>query len=115
MIKKHYTDVEEEQVTKANSQKTTIRWLITEKDGAEGFFTRRFEIEEGGQIGLHSHEEDHHFYVLEGTAVAIDQDLNEIPLKEGDVLYIPPNEPHGFTQTGENTFVFLCIIPNLKK
>ena len=47
MIKKHYTEVPEEEVTMANSIKTTIRWLITKEDGAKRYTTRRFEIQPG--------------------------------------------------------------------
>jgi len=111
---KHYTEVKEETVTKANSTKTTIRWLITEKDGAERSLTRRFEIQPGGQIGVHTHPEDHHFYVLEGHGAAINEEREIFSLKPGSVVYIPPNEPHGFLNEGADTFVFLCIIPNLK-
>ncbi|GAI62378.1 unnamed protein product, partial [marine sediment metagenome] len=42
-LKKNYKEVKEEVVTKANSTKTTIRWLITKDDGALGYATRRFE------------------------------------------------------------------------
>jgi len=113
LIKKHYSEVEAEPVYKANSTKTTIRWLISKKDVPTSFSTRRFEIEPGGQIGLHNHPEDHHFYVLQGEGKAIDANGNEISLKPGDVLYVPPNELHGFKNDGSEVFAFICVIPNL--
>ena len=111
---KHYTDVQEENVTKANSTKTTVRWLITKVDGADTFATRRFEIQPGGQVGMHSHQEDHHVYVLKGTCLIIDEKGNEIKLKSGDVIYIPPNEKHGFKNNGNEIFAFICVIPYLE-
>ena len=111
---KHLTDVDEEIVIKANSTKTTVRWLITEDDGAKGFATRRFEIQPGGQVGLHDHAEDHQIYVLQGKCHLIDENGNTVELKNGDVIYIPPNEKHGFENHGDETFAFICVIPYLK-
>ena len=114
MIKKNYKDIKEEIVTKANSIKTTIRWLITREDGAQNYTTRRFEILPEGQIGIHHHPEEHHIYILEGEGLVIDAKENKIAVKPGDVLYVPPNEPHGYENNGETAFAFLCIIPYLK-
>lgn len=111
MIKKNYNDIKEEVVTKAQSIKTTIRWLITKDDGPTSFATRRFEIKPGGQIGLHAHSEDHHIYVLQGKAQLIDAQNNKIIAKKGDVIYIPPNEPHGIINNNDDTFIFICVIP----
>jgi quercetin dioxygenase-like cupin family protein len=113
MIKKHFTDIKEEIVTKANSTKTTIRWLISKEDGSNRFATRRFEIKPGGKVGIHSHPEDHHVYILKGTAIFEDGYNNKFQTNMGDVIYIPPNEPHGIINNGSETFVFICIIPYL--
>jgi len=111
---KHLTDVKEEIVTKADSTKTTVRWLITEKDGAKGFAMRRFEIQPGGQVGLHDHLEDHQIFVLQGNCQLFDEKGNKIKLKIGDSAFIPPNEKHGFENNGDETFSFICVIPYLK-
>lgn len=113
MIKKNYNDVKEEIVTKANSTGTTIRWLITKEDGAQRYTTRRFELQPGGQIGIHNHPEEHHIYILEGEGIIIDSDGNEFQGKIGDVLYVPPNEPHGYKNNTISPFAFLCVIPYL--
>ncbi|MHA1147237.1 MAG: cupin domain-containing protein [Promethearchaeota archaeon] len=114
MIKKNYKDVQEEVVTKANSTKTTIRWLVTKDDGAQNYMTRRFEILPGGQIGIHNHPEEHHIYILEGEGLVIDAKKNKIGVRPGDVLYIPPDEPHGYENNSTTVFAFLCIIPYLE-
>ncbi len=111
---KHLSDVNEEIVTKANSTKTTVQWLITKDDGAEGYATRRFEIQPGGQIGLHEHPEDHQIYVLQGNCQILDEKGNKSEVKSGDVIYIPPNEKHGFENIGSDAFAFTCVIPYLK-
>ncbi len=113
MIKKNYKEVKEEVVTKANSTKTTIRWLITKDDGALGYATRRFEIQPGGQVGIHSHPEDHHVYILHGKSQFIDGQGTILNVNDGDSIYIPPNEPHGIINNGTETLAFICIIPYL--
>jgi quercetin dioxygenase-like cupin family protein len=113
MIRKKYEDVNEEVVTKAQSTKTTIRWLITKDDGPTSIATRRIEIKPGGQIGLHEHPEDHHMYVLQGKAQFIDAQNKKIEVHKGDVVYIPPNESHGIINDGNENFIFICVIPYL--
>ncbi len=113
MIRKNYKDVTEEVVTKAQSTNTTIRWLITKDDGPTRFATRRFEIKPGGQVGLHGHPEDHHVFVLNGTAQFFDAQNNKIEVNEGDVVYIPPNESHAIINNGSESFIFICVIPYL--
>ncbi|MFX1237439.1 MAG: cupin domain-containing protein [Promethearchaeota archaeon] len=113
MIKKHFQDITEEVMTKANATKTTIRWLVTKEDGSERYATRRFEIKPGGQIGVHSHPEEHHIYILEGSCILIDEYGEKVEANPGDVLFIPSNEPHGYANEGTETVAFLCVIPYL--
>lgn len=113
MIKKNLLDVQEEVVTKANSTKTTVRWLITKEDGAQSFATRRFEIQPGGKVGVHDHDEDHHVYILQGTAEFFNNDGQKLTVEPTDTIYIPPNEPHGINNNGSEVLAFICIIPYL--
>lgn len=113
MIKKNFEDVDEEVVTKANAEKTTIRWLITENDGAEYMATRRFKVEPGGKIGLHTHPEEHHIYVLQGEGIFLRENEESMIGRAGDVIFIPSNEKHGMVNEGSIPFIFICIIPYL--
>ena len=113
MIKKHYDDVEEKEVTDYGSTETTIRWLITkEGEAAPRFAMRRFEIKPGGQIGMHHHPQEHEIYFLQGTGEVFNE-KETVRVKANDVLYVPPEEPHGYRNTGSEPLVFLCIIPYL--
>ncbi|MCG3221608.1 MAG: cupin domain-containing protein [Candidatus Heimdallarchaeota archaeon] len=114
MIKKHYNDVEELEVKDYGSTGTSIRWLITkEKDNAPRFSLRRFEIQPEGEIGLHNHAQEHEIYILAGKGEVFTHfEKNEIT--SDDVLYVPPDEPHGYRNTGEENLIFLCVIPYLK-
>ena len=99
----------------ADSKGATIRWLITEKDGALTYTMRRFDIKKGGKIGLHGHPEEHEIYVLSGKARVFDDKGFQTVAGPGDVLFVSPHEKHGYENSGEETFTFLCIIPILKK
>ncbi len=110
---KHYTDVEENSVTDYGSTKTTIRWLITkENDGAPRFTLRRFEIQPGGQIGIHHHPQEHEIYCLTGKGEVFTQ-TEKVMMSKDDVIYVPPEEPHGYKNIGKEPFIFLCVIPYL--
>ncbi|MHA1873194.1 MAG: cupin domain-containing protein [Candidatus Heimdallarchaeaceae archaeon] len=112
MIKKYFEEVEKKNVDDYGSTGTTIRWLISKEDGAPRFAMRRFEIESKGQIGLHHHPQEHEIYFLQGTCVVFNEE-EEIEVKANDVLYVPPNEPHGYKNIGSEKVVFLCVIPYL--
>lgn len=87
-----------------------VRWLITEETGARNFAMRLFEVEPGGYSPLHSHPWEHEIFILEGEGIAIGED-GARPLKEGDVIFIPPGERHQLKNTGEEKLMFLCLIP----
>ena len=113
MKKKHYTDEEELKVTDYNSTGTTVRWLITrENEGAPRYALRRFEIQPEGKIGLHGHPEEHEIYCLNGKGEVFTS-KDKFGIKKDDVLYVPPEEEHGYKNTGDEPLVFLCIIPYL--
>ncbi|MBD3195866.1 MAG: cupin domain-containing protein [Candidatus Lokiarchaeota archaeon] len=111
MIKKNILDVNEEVVKKANSNRTKVRWLITEQDGSENLATRRFEIAPGGEVGLHEHQEDHNIYVIEGKADFISQNGKTFTAVQDEAVYIPPHEEHGIQNKYDCPFIFICVIP----
>jgi len=114
LLKKRAEDVPSSEVTMADSKGTRIQWLISSEDGAPHFAMRRFTIEPGGSIGLHNHAEEHELYVLSGRA-RIFSEVEEVTAQEGDVLYVAPDEPHGYENLENVPFVFICIVPLLGK
>ena len=116
MWKKHYLEIDEQPVTMANSTGTTIRWLVDQKNAPEAKIAmRRFVLEPEGKIGLHHHPEYHEIYVLNGRARVFNDKGKEVEVRAGDVLYVPPEEPHGYETVGSEKFEFLCIIPILQE
>jgi quercetin dioxygenase-like cupin family protein len=72
---------------------------------------RQFEVGVGGFTPRHSHPYEHEVFVLEGEGTVLENEtLHKI--KQGDVLYVCPDEIHQFKNTGDSPLKFLCLIPN---
>ena len=108
MSVKHAQDVEA-QVVKAGD-KTTIQVLISAEEGPN-FALRRFVMEPGGGMPNHTNTVEHEQYVLKGHA-SIGIGAETFDVRIGDVVFIPQGVPHWYQNLGEETFEFLCIIPN---
>ncbi|HUF75510.1 MAG TPA: cupin domain-containing protein [Longimicrobiales bacterium] len=90
---------------------TTRQVLIGPEEGPN-FAMRRFIMEPGGGMPMHTNEVEHEQYVLRGSArVRIGDDLHHV--RAGDVVYIPGGVPHSYdADEGEEPFEFLCVVPN---
>ncbi len=88
----------------------TIRWLITDKDGAENFAMRLFEVEPEGNSPWHQHDWEHEVFILDGEG-ALKRENGEEKFKQGDVLFVPPMVYHQFKNTGKDVLKFLCMVP----
>jgi quercetin dioxygenase-like cupin family protein len=112
MMIKHSGEVPEERSSLKGTKGCTLRWLIAEKDGAEHYAMRLFELKPGGLIPVHSHvDSEHEIYIIEGTAI-FDDDENKIMVKKGDFIFVKPGDKHSFTNSSDKPFKFICVIPN---
>jgi len=93
--------------------KVRMRVLIGEED-APTYLMRIFEVDPGGIIPEHSHPWEHEIFILKGT-LKIRIGDSEYIVREGYVIYIPPNMPHEYVNIGDTTAVFICTIPKVKK
>ena len=107
----HVTDVPSAPVQMEGARDCSVRWLISQQDGAPNFAMRQFELAPGGQTPRHRHPYEHEIFVLEGQGVAMEGDTPR-PLKAGDVVLVRPDEVHQFRNTGESPLRMLCLIPN---
>lgn len=108
MTVKHTTDVEAKTVSAGVN--TTIQVLISSQEGPN-FALRKFSMQPGGGMPLHTNTVEHEQYVLRGRA-RIGIDGHDYDVAAGDVVFIPAGAPHYYQNTGEEPFEFLCIIPN---
>ncbi len=89
---------------------TFIQVLIG-AEKAPNFAMRCFTIEPGGGIPNHTNWVEHEQYVLEGQAeVGIGDRVHKV--KKGDAVFIPAGVPHWYRAEGDQSFRFLCLVPN---
>lgn len=94
----------------AAGTRTAMQVLIGPDQGAPNFALRRFIMEQGGGMPLHTNDVEHEQYVLTGRArIRIGEQVHEVAA--GHTLYIPAGAPHSYDVV-EGPFEFLCIVPN---
>jgi quercetin dioxygenase-like cupin family protein len=108
---KEIDNIKSEPVSMYGSTGTSIQWMWGKNDGVLNFAMRKFVIKPGGNIGLHNHKEEHEIYILSGTGIVFDESGKKYQIKETNTLFVPPNEPHGYTNTGTDDLQLLCMIP----
>ena len=80
-------------------------------DKGPNFAMRRFIIDPGGEMPLHTNTVEHEQFVLTGHAlVIIDNQTYEV--KKNDVVFIPAGIKHSYKVLGDKVFEFLCVVPN---
>ena len=84
--------------------------LIHHEDGAPNFYMRQFTIAPDGHTPHHSHDWEHEVYIIGGMGLVARHDGHD-EIAVGDCVYVAPNEPHQFRNTGEDELTFLCMIP----
>ena len=87
-----------------------MRWLISKEMGANNFAMRYLEIEPEAFSPLHDHPWEHEIFVLEGEGLT-SGGKDEMKIKKGDSVFIPPNEIHQTKNIGTKTLKLLCMIP----
>ena len=88
-----------------------IRWLIAEKEGAPNFAMRVIELQPGVVFTPHQHPYEHEIYVLEGEGVVTNPEGDVDAMRPGVFVLVPPDEIHGYRNTGNQPLKFICVIP----
>ncbi len=105
---KKIDDIESEVVEVGSG--VSRQMLIGPEEGPN-FAMRKLVIEPGGGIPAHTSGAEHEQYVLSGRAkVGIGDQVYEV--EKGDVVFIPPGEPHWYEAYGEEPFELLSVVPN---
>jgi quercetin dioxygenase-like cupin family protein len=107
----NYRDVLAEEVAEEGAVGATIRWLITREDGAPNFSMRHFELAPGGSTPRHDHDWEHEVFILHGNGSVV-REGEDVPLREGDLVFIPPGEEHQFKNSSDSPLTLICLIPN---
>lgn len=108
MAVRHADDVPGEPVRAGTG---TVRQVLIGPDEGPHFALRRFVMEPGGGMPLHTNAVEHQQYVLRGRAtIRIGDETHSVGAD--DVVYIPAGVPHGYRAEGDQPFEFLCVVPN---
>lgn len=101
-------DVQEETV---GAGQDTVRQVLIGPDEGPNFQLRKFRIEPGGFMPMHTNIVEHEQYVLGGRAqVRIGKETYTV--KADDVVLVPAGVPHSYEAIGKEPFEFLCVVPN---
>lgn len=115
IYKAHEPDLQWKDVDMDDVKDTKIKVVVGEKEGAPNFIMRVFKVEPNGHTPLHSHDWEHENYILEGEGVLRNSKGEEIPIKKGDVVFVPPLEEHQYFNNSDKPLKFICLIPKTRK
>jgi quercetin dioxygenase-like cupin family protein len=110
MYKVNYSDVKPLEVEEGGAKGVLLRWVISERAGAEKSALQVFTLKPGGHTPVHAHPWEHEVFILQGNGVYVHQG-EDIALAAGDVIFSPPDEEHQFKNIGDTLFEFICLIP----
>jgi quercetin dioxygenase-like cupin family protein len=110
MTIKNMNDFPKEPVTVALK---TFRQVLIGPEVGPHFAMRRFIIEPGGEMPVHTNTVEHEQLILAGRArLILGDETHEV--KKNDVVFMPAGIKHSYKPLGDETFEFLCVIPNEK-
>lgn len=107
----HYRNIAGKKFDADSVKAVTGRVAIGGADGAEKFCMRVFEVGPGGFTPRHSHDWEHEIFVHAGRGEVLCGGEWK-SLSPGDSVFIPGNEEHRLRNAGDETFVFVCLIPS---
>src|SRR6056297_2357820 len=92
--------------------KSTIKWAITEEDGAPTFEMRYILLSVGSTTPFHAHPWEHEVYIVKGEGTIRDKNNDERDIKKDDFVFIKPNEKHQFINISKTQDLgFICVVP----
>ena len=92
---------------------TEIRWktlVSADKTPSQGLSMGILEVPRGAMLGLHRHAPQETYYVIAGAGSLLTAQ-GELPLRTGDVVYLPNNEPHGVRNTDSELLKLVWTFP----
>jgi quercetin dioxygenase-like cupin family protein len=96
----NYLDTEGQKMEEDGAQGVIVRTVIGQPDGAPNFSMRVISFKTDGATPSHSHPWEHEVFILKGKGT-VEVDGKSVPLKPGDVVFIPGNSEHCFHSDGD--------------
>ncbi|MBE6111905.1 MAG: cupin domain-containing protein [Peptococcaceae bacterium] len=97
-------------MTPGGATGTVKQVAIGPAQGWEDHVMRIMTVEPGGSSPEHAHDWPHINYVISGTGNLMIAGEDH-PIEAGTCAYVPSNEQHCFTNTGDAPLEFICIVP----
>ncbi len=110
MIVGNFNDLIGTAINSDMAKDASVKVLVSPAEGWQDHVMRVVELEKGGYSPKHSHDWPHINYIIEGEGSLLIEDTLH-PLKAGSYAYVPDNTLHQFSNTGDGTFKFICIVP----
>ncbi len=90
--------------------KAAMHVLVGPEQGDTDFALRRFVMQQGGGMPMHTNLVEHQQYVLRGKArITIGAQVHEVAADH--TLFIPAGVPHSYDVV-EGPFEFICVVPD---
>ena len=86
-----------------------MREVITAEE-APRFYMSVYELEPGGATSIHAHWWEHELFILSGQGL-IDTGQEKIPISQDKVIFMVPDEPHGFINNGNHPLRYILLNP----
>lgn len=106
----HYTEIPAENPG-GDTEGVSVRWVISEADGAPNFYLRVFEIAPGGHTPRHRHAWEHEIFILSGEGEIVHEG-GSTAVGPGTAAFIPGEEEHQIRNPGEQVLRLICVIPS---
>ncbi len=106
----HISDLVGKEINHPKALDSSMKVLISPKEGWDGYVMRVVEVKENGYTPKHSHPWPHVNYILEGEGELMIDSKNH-RVVAGSYAYVPGNAVHQFKNIGKNVFKFICIVP----
>lgn len=111
MLIKNIDEVPLQDVNMDGAKDVKVRVLFGPSDHAPTFAMRVFELAPGGHTPFHTHPFEHEAVLLAGD-IAVVTEQGDTPLKQGDVILVPPDEKHQFkNRSNTKPARFMCLVP----
>lgn len=105
--------VEDVKKSKIEAGKDASIQILLGPDEMPNFAMRKFTIEVGGSIPLHTNTLEHEQYVLRGKGqIVLGSETRDV--SSGSIVYMPEGIAHSYKNIGDEPFEFLCMVPNKK-
>jgi quercetin dioxygenase-like cupin family protein len=108
---KRLTDCERTAVGMDGASGASRQVPIGKADGTPNISIRVFTLEPGGHTPHHSHESEHLNYIISGEGDVMEGETPRA-VRQGDFVFVVPNELHQYRNTGDEPLVFMCVVPS---